>query len=120
MSNQDPGERTLNPWYVPYAFGDAEMTIYPLNCNIDPDTGKIRPPGMRVYMADQVDAEIARLRSLVEVANTDRRHQASTLIDAGSNPAGDAIPDPLCEKCGKRMIQVSHDTWEYNCEHGTV
>lgn len=27
---------------------------------------------------------------------------------------------PLCEKCQKRMIQVAHDTWEYNCEHGTL
>lgn len=24
---------------------------------------------------------------------------------------------PHCWRCGVEMIQVSHDTWEYNCEH---
>ena len=36
-----------------------------------------------------------RARSLAEVSSTDGRHQVSTLIDAGSNPAGHAITPEL-------------------------
>lgn len=39
----------LKSWYVPVAFGDKAMTVYPLNHR--PDAG-----GIRVYMAEQIDS----------------------------------------------------------------
>lgn len=107
----------LRAWYVPVAFGDSAMTIYPLNCSAD---GK--PPGMRVYMADKVDEQMERLTSELYAAwnalneirhdaaeaehrafsaldeeipiesprSLEERQRSSSTHDAGSNPAGDA------------------------------
>src|SRR3954469_21535550 len=46
----------LKSWFVPVAYGNKEMTIYPLNYRSDEG-------GIRVYMADQVENELERLRN---------------------------------------------------------
>lgn len=61
----------LVSWYVPVAFGNAEITQYPLNCSADGS-----PPGMRVYMASQADAKIEQLTR--ELATTQSQLRGMT------------------------------------------
>lgn len=74
------------------------------------------PHPAKIVMATMRKAadEIERLQALVD------RMLWSMQLKAEMDLLPQPAPEwPLCEKCQKRMIQVAHDTWEYNCDHGT-
>jgi hypothetical protein len=66
---------------------------------------------LHIYTAKKLLNEI-RARSLAEVSNTGGRHQVSTLIDAGSSPAGRAsTSDETTERDGWRLLHNAVALW---------